>query len=282
MMRPSSNKENLMTTLKALRDKIAKLQAQAEIAKKENSVVVKRIADLMEKHGLTTDDIAVGLRKAARSKATVAKIPAIGPAAAKYLNRETGATWSGRGRAPAWIVNAEDRSEFLVKRGNTATGSAKKAPKAKKHVRGAQALVYRDPKTGSTWSGGGRAPEWLATAKNPIEYLIPKNQASLASAESMLKLRTVNKPSAKAASVASQGNSDGHGDRNRQTSREEPVRSNADYYGMEGTPEMRNTIAKMFTSPEATVENIAEGSVSAVEEAQPVGEQDVTSELPQA
>ncbi|WP_371826730.1 H-NS histone family protein [Caballeronia sp. SBC1] len=25
---------------------------------------------------------------------------------------------------------------------------------------------YRDPKTGATWTGHGRAPNWMATAKN--------------------------------------------------------------------------------------------------------------------
>ncbi|MCS6479740.1 H-NS histone family protein [Burkholderia thailandensis] len=33
---------------------------------------------------------------------------------AKYLNSETGATWSGRGPAPAWLAAADDRSKFLI------------------------------------------------------------------------------------------------------------------------------------------------------------------------
>ncbi|MCW3587431.1 H-NS histone family protein [Burkholderia cenocepacia] len=31
---------------------------------------------------------------------------------------------------------------------------------------------YRDPKTGSTWSGRGRAPQWLASVKNRARFLI--------------------------------------------------------------------------------------------------------------
>lgn len=31
---------------------------------------------------------------------------------------------------------------------------------------------YRDPKTGKTWSGRGRAPAWLG--KNPNRFLIPE------------------------------------------------------------------------------------------------------------
>ena len=37
-----------------------------------------------------------------------------GPAvAAKYLNPETGETWSGRGRAPRWL-DGKNREDFAV------------------------------------------------------------------------------------------------------------------------------------------------------------------------
>jgi hypothetical protein len=42
----------------------------------------------------------------------------------KYLDPKTGATWSGRGRAPAWIAGANDRSKFL----NDAPAAASAAP----------------------------------------------------------------------------------------------------------------------------------------------------------
>ena len=32
---------------------------------------------------------------------------------------------------------------------------------------------YRDPKTGTTWSGRGKAPQWIANAKNRDRFLIP-------------------------------------------------------------------------------------------------------------
>ncbi|HHV7525739.1 TPA: H-NS histone family protein [Burkholderia orbicola] len=31
---------------------------------------------------------------------------------------------------------------------------------------------YRDPKTGSTWSGRGKAPHWIANVKNRDRFLI--------------------------------------------------------------------------------------------------------------
>jgi DNA-binding protein H-NS len=237
MILPSSSKDNSMTTLKALQEKIAKLQAQAEaIAKKETSAVLKKIWDLMEKHGLTTEDIAVGLRKtAALTKSTATKTPATPATVAKYVNRKTGATWSGRGRAPGWITDAEDRSDFLVKGGNSSATVAKKAPKARKHVRGTQALVYRDPETGSTWSGGGRAPVWLATAKNPIEYLIPKTQAFPQSVESSHEMHGVNKPAAKAAGAASNGIEE-LGDSDLQSGSEEVAHSSTECGGTVCTP----------------------------------------------
>jgi hypothetical protein len=37
-----------------------------------------------------------------------------GPQPAKYLDPKTGATWSGRGPAPAWLAAAKDRTRFLV------------------------------------------------------------------------------------------------------------------------------------------------------------------------
>jgi hypothetical protein len=34
--------------------------------------------------------------------------------------------------------------------------------------------MYRDPASGATWSGRGRAPGWLASAKDRADYLIAK------------------------------------------------------------------------------------------------------------
>jgi len=31
---------------------------------------------------------------------------------------------------------------------------------------------YRDPKSGATWSGHGRAPQWIAAAKDRDKYLV--------------------------------------------------------------------------------------------------------------
>ncbi|MBN3853954.1 H-NS histone family protein [Paraburkholderia sp. Ac-20340] len=37
-----------------------------------------------------------------------------GPQPALYADPKSGATWSGRGRAPSWIANTKDRTRFLI------------------------------------------------------------------------------------------------------------------------------------------------------------------------
>ncbi|MFM0524211.1 H-NS family nucleoid-associated regulatory protein [Paraburkholderia strydomiana] len=61
------------------------------------------------------------------------------PASAFIVTATSGATWSGRGRAPAWIGNAKDRSRFLIGGATAADrtlvvkkAAAKKATTAKK------------------------------------------------------------------------------------------------------------------------------------------------------
>jgi DNA-binding protein H-NS len=167
-----------MATLGEIQAKIQKLQAQAEvIAKKQSSTVIAKIRDLMAKHGLTVDDIGGDVRESRRGrKAGASKADGISHAgAAKYRDAKTGATWTGHGRAPAWIANAKNRDRFLVD-GATATRPvpATKQPKAGNYVRGPQAPKYRDPESGATWSGRGKAPAWLASVKDRTTYLIDK------------------------------------------------------------------------------------------------------------
>ncbi|WP_274389596.1 H-NS histone family protein [Paraburkholderia tagetis] len=124
-----------MVTLDAIKQKIAKLEKQAEvIAEKQSSIGLAKIRDLMHKHGLEVADIErfVGKRRGrkpgvkAANGAAKALHPNAHPVAPKYADPKTGATWTGRGRAPAWIRDVKDRSKFLI-----AAGSAPKAASAK-------------------------------------------------------------------------------------------------------------------------------------------------------
>ncbi|WP_429364658.1 H-NS family nucleoid-associated regulatory protein [Paraburkholderia sp. GAS32] len=107
-----------------------------------------------------------------------------------YQDPTSGATWSGRGRAPAWLANVKDRSKFLIADGAEVTlaatagveGKSKAAGKksstsvgatsTKGQPKGPQPVKYRDPKSGATWSGRGPAPAWLAGAKDRSKFLI--------------------------------------------------------------------------------------------------------------
>jgi len=141
-----------MPTIEQLRVKITKLQVQADalIAKKMQAAV-DQIRNIMLEHGLTTEDIekkAKALRNGKAAKGSAAKTPLKtrrktagslpGKGAAKYLHPKTGATWTGHGRAPAWIAQVKDRSKFLIAEGAAAAdakvtqpGAARKNAKAK-------------------------------------------------------------------------------------------------------------------------------------------------------
>lgn len=166
----------MATTLEAIQAKMKKLQAQADaLMTKETAKVLATIHRLMEEHGLTAADIGgrdggKQLAKKVGAK-TVGKTTAI---AAKYRDPKTGATWSGRGRAPKWIATAKNRDRFLID-ASTATVNptpAKKAKAAGNYVRGPQPAMYLNPKSGATWSGRGRAPAWIAEAKYRNNFLI--------------------------------------------------------------------------------------------------------------
>ncbi|MBP0590381.1 H-NS histone family protein [Paraburkholderia sp. LEh10] len=165
-----------MATLEKIQAQIVKLRAQAEVlAVKQSSGVLAKIRDIMEKHGLTTADIEahIGGSKKRGRKPGVKVAVKKSVSAAKYRDPKSGATWTGHGRAPAWIANAKDRSKFLTDGASEAPATAaNKAAKAGNYVRGPQAPKYRDPASGATWSGRGPAPAWLAAAKDRTAFLI--------------------------------------------------------------------------------------------------------------
>lgn len=189
-----------MATLEQIEAKLKKLKTQAEaLAAKKTQAVVDQIRDIMSKHGLTTADIeaktsAKRATKGQKVSAAAGKTKIVdgtkAKAAPKYQHPKTGATWTGHGRAPAWIADAKDRNKFLIATGTEATvattagavsrakAAAKEASKAvratagKGQRKGPQPALYRDPKSGATWSGRGRAPAWLAGAKDRSKFLI--------------------------------------------------------------------------------------------------------------
>jgi DNA-binding protein H-NS len=162
-----------MVTLDSIKLKIAKLEKQATaIAEKQSAIGLAKIRELMNKHGLSVADVETFLgkkrgRKALPKVANGAAKSARGntkPVAPKYADPKSGATWSGRGRAPAWIKNAKDRSRFLIDgtQGEKATG-AKAAAKKAPVKRAAAKKAGRKPMAAKKASAGARRS--AATAK---------------------------------------------------------------------------------------------------------------------
>ncbi|ALL68284.1 DNA-binding protein H-NS [Paraburkholderia caribensis MBA4] len=173
-----------MQTLEAIEARIQKLRKQADaIERKQALGIVANIRALMDKHHLTIADIQAyepvqrrGRKSMAKATVAVADAGHDG-ALAKYRDPKTGATWSGRGRKPAWIANAKNLAKYLIASvdGTTSNGTGKDARvKSVKPVKSKRRISpkYRDPKTGATWTGMGRAPAWIKDAKNRDTFLI--------------------------------------------------------------------------------------------------------------
>ncbi|MHA6895572.1 H-NS family nucleoid-associated regulatory protein [Ralstonia pseudosolanacearum] len=94
-----------MATYKDLLAQKAKLEEQLEAARQaELATAIQRARQIVQEYGLTAEDLGLAIRGKKRKGTVVAP---------KYMDPKTGATWSGRGRAPAWIGKNRDR--FLIK-----------------------------------------------------------------------------------------------------------------------------------------------------------------------
>ncbi|CAE6759658.1 H-NS family nucleoid-associated regulatory protein [Paraburkholderia haematera] len=179
-----------MPTLEQIQAKLKKLQAQADvlIARKAQAAV-DQIRELMIKHGLTTADIEAKAKAKRAAHALNGRVAsgkakaAAGKSIPKYRDSKTGATWTGHGRAPAWIAAVKDRTLFLIE-GASELKSVSKASVTRAKVgkkgqpKGAQPARYLNPETGATWSGRGPAPAWLASVKDRSRFLIDSAAAT--------------------------------------------------------------------------------------------------------
>ncbi|MBN3747117.1 H-NS histone family protein [Burkholderia sp. Se-20373] len=97
-----------MATYKDLRAQLDALTEKAEADRlTEVQAVFEDIRAKVAEYGITERDI-FGARRGKASTQTKA------PTEAEYRDPKTGATWSGRGRAPAWIKEAKNRNRFLI------------------------------------------------------------------------------------------------------------------------------------------------------------------------
>ncbi len=102
-----------MPTYKQLLAEKEALEAKLnEVRANEVAGVIEQIRQLMADYDLTVDDIAPKRRRgrpAGSGAAAAHKTSSLPP---KYLDPKTGKTWSGRGRAPAWLGKRPER--FLI------------------------------------------------------------------------------------------------------------------------------------------------------------------------
>lgn len=145
-----------MATLEQLEVRIQKLQQQAEELRRKKSVkVVASIQQLMQEYGLTLADLS-GVQTASsgrrRGRPAGSKNVVVGDlgqkrakrvASRQYANPETGATWSGFGRAPEWIASAPDRSVFLVGVTSAAKSAKSSAPVPKRGAPAKKAVTKK-------------------------------------------------------------------------------------------------------------------------------------------
>ncbi|MCK4118445.1 H-NS family nucleoid-associated regulatory protein [Ralstonia nicotianae] len=84
----------------------AALEEQIEAARQaEVQAVIQQVRQVVLEYGLTAEDLGLQPKRGKRASTK----PAVAP---KYRDPKTGATWSGRGRAPAWI--GKNRARFLI------------------------------------------------------------------------------------------------------------------------------------------------------------------------
>jgi DNA-binding protein H-NS len=95
-----------MPTYKELLAQKQKLEEQLEAVRlKELEQVVSQVKQIIADYGLSAEDI--GLASKAKAKGRRFTV------APKYQDPKTGATWTGRGRAPAWIAG-KNYERFLI------------------------------------------------------------------------------------------------------------------------------------------------------------------------
>ncbi|WP_321875849.1 H-NS histone family protein [Burkholderia cenocepacia] len=97
-----------MESYKDLKAELDELMVKVEFARKvEISDVVMEIRRKISEYKLEPKDIFPFLDKGRDGGDRNRRVP-------KYMDPQTGATWSGRGRPPRWILEAENRDKFLL------------------------------------------------------------------------------------------------------------------------------------------------------------------------
>lgn len=97
--------QELLAQAAALDAKIAVANAELRAAQtEERKAALVQITELAAKHGIAADEITAKLGGAKVKLSKGGKVSK--PAAIKYHDQASGATWTGRGLKPKWLVAA--------------------------------------------------------------------------------------------------------------------------------------------------------------------------------
>ena len=117
--------QNYASLQAKINKEIEKLQKQAQtLQSKSRKPVINSIVRSMKEYSISLEEITAALGKPVRSEKSIGKTKIIKtgapkkPVPAKYIHPASGASWTGRGKAPLWIVEAEKngqpRQQFLI------------------------------------------------------------------------------------------------------------------------------------------------------------------------
>ena len=160
-----------MKTYAAIKAEIAKLEKAADAARKtEVAGVVGRIKEAIAAYSLTAQDLGLGLGlKSAKVANGVSRSRSVSRPAAgvpKYRDPSTGQTWTGRGRPPQWIVDANDRDAFLIASASKSNGrTSRRFGSTKKVKAAATKRRMAAPKTRSATTPAPASTEGASEAK---------------------------------------------------------------------------------------------------------------------
>lgn len=106
--------EAFLNEKQEIEKQIQKLQRKMRtLHSRQRRPVITSIIRSMLEYEITPEEIAQAFESRQKSATAAAQAPA------KYKNSKTGDTWTGRGRPPRWITEAEKngkkRDSFLIK-----------------------------------------------------------------------------------------------------------------------------------------------------------------------
>ncbi|OXI29586.1 H-NS histone family protein [Burkholderia aenigmatica] len=106
--------ENIHAQIKELERKLEELRNAADAQRAQEKIgAISQINELIATYDVTAQELI--FPKAAKGrKASSVKLAKGTTSIPKYRDPATGATWTGRGKPPAWIKDAANRDGFLI------------------------------------------------------------------------------------------------------------------------------------------------------------------------